>query len=287
MLEVLISGASGFTGGALLRRLVSEDVRTAAFGRAVLQDPVAVRAVLRDAKPEWIFHLAGKLKGTASELFEANLLSAVHLLEAAAEVAPRTRILLIGSAAEYGVPEDDSPISEKHPCRPVGPYGLSKYAMTLAACDFAERSDLPVNVARAFNLIGPNIPPTLLLGAVIERTKKALADGANMIKVGDLSAERDFLDVRDAVDAYIAIMKSNASGEIFNICSGIPTSIHELVDSALRHAPRPIGYEIDPALGSGGARRVIGNPQKIQNLGFRQKISLEQSIADACAPIRS
>jgi nucleoside-diphosphate-sugar epimerase len=287
MAEVLITGASGFTGTVLLRRLRDENVSTNSAGHGVLQNVDSIRSVLRDCKPQWIFHLAGKLKGTAAQLFDANLRTTIHLLEAAAEVVPSARVLLIGSAAEYGTPVNDSPISEEHPCRPLGPYGISKYAMTLAGLDFAKRTKLQVNIARSFNLIGPGMPSTLLLGAILDRLQKAIETGADTIKVGDISAERDFIDVRDAVEAYLQIMKSDLNGQVVNVCSGIGTSIGDVVQSALKHSPRLICHEYDPKLGSGGAKSVVGNPMKLQSLGFSAHYSLETSIADTCASLRS
>ena len=303
MVEVLITGASGFTGTALASRLSTEP----GFGLhlvsrrepprnvcpwkryypADFHDPETTRAILKEVRPDWIFHLAGALKGTAAELFQANVQNTIHLLEGAAAVVQHARILLIGSAAEYGTPVNDLPISEEHPCRPVGPYGVSKHAMTLAGLDFSKRTPLQVNVARSFNLIGPNVPPSLLLGAIIERARQALGAEKDFITVGDVSPERDFIDVRDAADAYVTIMKSRSRGEVFNVCSGRPTMIREVVKETLRHAPRPLRYEIDPSLGSGGAKSVIGDPSKLAALGFQPRFSLERSIEDAWTAPRS
>ncbi len=303
MREILITGASGFTARSLVAKLRDDpDIRINLVSRRLSakspagwkrhfptdwQDTRLIKAILEEAKPSWIFHLAGALKGTASELFQANVQNTIHLLEAACEIVPQARILLIGSAAEYGDPLNDFPISEEHPCRPVGPYGVSKYAMTLAGLDFAKRTKLQINVARTFNLIGPSMPNTLLLGAVLDRLQKAIEQGTNTIKVGDISAERDFIDVRDAVNAYLMIMKSDANGQVFNVCSGIGTSISDVVETALKTAPRLICHEYDPKLGAGGAKSVVGNPQKIQGLGFRPRISLAQSIVDTCAKPRA
>jgi nucleoside-diphosphate-sugar epimerase len=296
MRDVLITGASGFSGTALTERLAQEkDVRLFALSRGTpanpwrfqgifqfdLNDPAAIEGVLREIKPAWIFHLAGRLKGEFTELMQANFGNTIHLLEAAVQIVPNARILLIGSAAEYGTPANDSAITETAECRPQTPYGISKYAMTLLGLRFASQKNLEINIARTFNLIGPGIPSTLLLGAVLERTREAIATGRDSIQVGDLSAERDFIDVRDAVEAYLGIMASNRSGEVFNVCSGIPVKMERLVETALSHSGRPLRYEIDARFGSSGARRVIGNPSKLERLGFSRQFPFEKSVKDS------
>ena len=301
MLKVLITGAAGFTARSLVRSLRADptpkcimgiDRSTTdcagydAFREVDLRDGAALRKLVGETNPEWIFHLAGMLKGSAAELYQANLQNSVNLLEAVAHETPKARLLLIGSAAEYGFSEamDGIPISETHPCDPRGPYGISKYAMTLGALDFARRTSIRVNVARTFNLIGLGSPQALLVGALIERISEAIKTGAETITVGNVYAERDFIDVRDAVDAYIKIIKSEANGEVINICSGKPIRILELVEGALGFAPRKIGYRIDPALvRSDDPKCVIGNPAKMNALGARASISIEKSLADMCA----
>jgi nucleoside-diphosphate-sugar epimerase len=303
MVEVLITGSSGFTGTALRRRLSLEPgFRVNLVSRREppkdvgaskryfpndFREAATASAILKEVRPDWIFHLAGALKGSATELFQANVQNTIHLLDAAATFAPNARILLVGSAAEYGIPENDLPISEEHTCRPMGPYGVSKHAMTLAGLDFSRRTNLQVNVARAFNLIGPGVPESLLLGAVIQRARQALATEQNFITVGDVSPQRDFIDVRDAAEAYVVIMKSRARSEVFNVCSGTPTIIRDLVKTALSFTLRPLRYEIDQNLGSGGAKSVIGDRSKLGGLGFQPRFSLDRSIEDACAPLRS
>ncbi len=283
MTKVLITGASGFTGKVLTNRLCREpDLNVLPLTRSQLDlsNSSAVRNVLAEIQPNWIFHLAGKLKGSPSELFQANTQNTIHLLEAAPAGA---RILLIGSAAEYGYGTDSAgPIPETFSCRPTGAYGISKYAMTLAGLDFAKTGKVQVNIARTFNLIGPGIPATLLLGALIERVRRAVAQNESTIKVGEVSAERDFIDVRDAAEAYLAIMRSIANAEIFNVCTGQPTRVKDLVEAALKISPKQIQYEVDPSIAAAGAKSVIGDPSKLRALGFTPKISIDESLAAAC-----
>lgn len=299
-MRALITGVSGFTGIALTRNLeripnmeiFGADIRqpeNLPLSKAFivdLTDAKRVHQLIQDTLPDWIFHLAGRLKGNATDLFQANTQNAIHILDAAHAVVPRSRVLLIGSAAEYGFrPEwDGVPISENELCEPKGPYGLSKYAMTLAGLDFNRSTELSVNIARSFNLIGPSIPSTLLLGALIERVRTAKAAGESKIKVGNVSAERDFIDVRDAVEAYVTIMASQARGEIFNVCTGAATKIQTLVEAAL--APAGLTYETDDTLlRPDDPKCVIGNSAKLKALGFEPSTPLAESLRDACLSI--
>jgi GDP-4-dehydro-6-deoxy-D-mannose reductase len=177
-----------------------------------------------------------------------------------------------------------APIPETNDCRPTGPYGIGKYAATLAALDFARQGELRVNVARTFNLLGPGIPPTLLLGALLERAHAAARSGERYITVGNVATERDFIDVRDAVEAYVTIMKSDSTGEIFNVCTGIPTRIETLVNQALAHVGEPLAYRIDPSLvRSDDPQCVIGDGAKLARMGFEPTITVVESLRDSCA----
>lgn len=272
----------------LSRRLPADSSLFSEFLQVDLSVPGAAQAALQKAKPDWIFHLAGMLKGAAAELMEANEKVTRNLLEAAASIVPTARFLLVGSAAEYGSAANcHGLISEEAPCEPETAYGRSKASMTSMGLRFARESHLRVNIARTFNLIGPGIPSTLLLGALIERVQEAIRDEKNSITVGEISAERDFIDVRDAVEAYFLIMKSECNGEIFNVCSGIPTRIRDLVEAALRLSARPIGYEVNSALARAGAASVVGNPAKLRKLGFKPRFTIQQSLADSCASFAS
>jgi GDP-4-dehydro-6-deoxy-D-mannose reductase len=300
--NVLITGASGFSGRALAARLSLEpNLRLFALSRTAPESAAPFREIhlvdlsdfsktlqiLESVRPHWIFHLAGKLKGSEQELFQANTQNSINLLKAAAHAVPNARMLFVGSAAEYGPGPFRSPISENQTPSPSGAYGESKRQMTLAARGYARITRLQIKVARTFNLLGPGIPSTLLLGALIERIRSAVAEGKDIIRVGEVSAERDFIDVRDAANAYLALMESDASGEVFNVCSGIGTRIQELVEAALKLSPKPMRYETDPLIAAAGAPSVIGNPEKIRKLGFTPRISIAQSIADSCAPFAS
>jgi GDP-4-dehydro-6-deoxy-D-mannose reductase len=301
MPNVLLTGACGFCGWHLARRLADEggfrvsgvDLAPAPPAHVPLAEYLAAdvtiaaelaRAVRR-AQPEWVFHLAGRMSGPAAEVFRVNLLGTIHLLEAVREAAPAARILLVGSAAEYGhVPAGDMPITEDHTCRPGGAYGLSKYAATLAGLDYARRCGMHVTVVRSFNVVGAGIPGSLVVGAILARAKKALATDADpVVAVGNLDTQRDFIAVEDAVEAYVRVMLGDHRGEVFNVCSGRPRTIRSIVERLLGFSARPIRLQTDPALvRSTDLPVVYGSGEKARRtFGFAPQRTLDDALRAA------
>lgn len=301
MTSVLITGVSGFCGRHLVRRLREErdyrivglDVLCDSLSEKDLNDYVNVdmrqsaplQSVIMRERPMWVFHLAGVASGLPAKIYETNLLSVINLLEALCQNSPETRVLIVGSAAEYGhVPESKMPIRESQPCKPTGAYGLSKYAATLAALNYSQRRALNVVVARPFNIVGPGVSSSLVVGAIIHRILESIGRRRrSIVTAGNLDTERDFIAVDDVVRAYIQLMKSNVSGKIFNICSGVPTSIRSIVEKLISFSPTPIRVSFDPALArKDEAITVYGSSRRIyQKIGFKPSVSLDSALFQA------
>lgn len=298
-MNVLITGAGGFTATHLIERLrregdvfltgtdalaeVANSKNLDSYSRADLTDSRQVVQVIQKSRPHWIFNLAGLARGTAPDLYRVNLLGALNVLEAAKAEAPDAAMLLIGSAAEYGIwPTTHMPLSEEHECRPVGPYGLSKHAMTLAALDYA-RGGLKVVVARPFNLVGAGMPATLMAGAIAQRIKTALARGSSTIAVGNIHTQRDFVAIEDAVDAYVKLLRTEKWGQVFNICSGEACSIQSVIQTLLTFSPRPMEVVEEESLKRpGDAPMVIGDAAKARrSFGFSPRVSLHDALQAA------
>lgn len=295
-MTVLISGAAGFTARHLLRRLKAEanlkivgtDVAVWAsrptgfdgYVAADLLDYAQVGSLVQQIKPQWIFHLAGLSKGSAFNLYRINTLAALNLIEAVRIECP-DGLLLVGSAAEYGAwPASEMPLGETHECKPISAYGISKYAMSLAALDFTRQCGLKAVVARSFNLVGAGLPNNLVVAAIAERVKAALHDPDPVITVGNLHTQRDFIAVEDAVDAYVQLLKAEAWGEVFNVCSGQPTPIESVVATLASFSPRPVRWVVDPSLQQrNDTSLVTGDPTKIQRrCGFQPRIALRDAL---------
>lgn len=298
---VLVTGASGFTGHHLVERLVREDRSTivattrsaVASERAPqvewvnvdLTEADAVDSIIATARPTRLFHLAGIVRGDPEMIYRTNFHATLNLLSAVERHAPQARVLCIGSAAEYGTPDEPyQPLCEEARCHPTGSYAVSKFCQTQLVTDFAESHNLRAIVARPFNLVGPGISAHLLVGAILARMRKTLAeDQEPTIMTGNLENARDFLDVRDAVAAYVALLETNCWGQTFNICSGQPTPIRDVVSILLSYCRKPPRLVTDPAL----FRRhdppcVFGSTKKLcQHINFQPQYRLQDSLLAA------
>lgn len=300
MRTIWITGAAGFTGRHLARRLRLEGpARIIGFDRAGpgtlpefdrmleldMPDLEALQRYTASHRPDWVFHLAGMTQGSFDSVIRVNLRGAVSLLEALRRGAPDARTLLVGSSAEYGrVAEADMPIGEDHPCHPFTAYGISKHAATLTGLSFASEAGMMVTVARPFNAVGPGIGKHLLVGALLERARLALAsdEESPAIRVGNLDSERDFVAVDDLVDGFVRQIQGETSGQVFNLCSGAARSIRSVIDALFSHAPRPLRLEVDPELiRPGEVRTLVGDGRRAQEaFGFRSAASLDRVLAE-------
>lgn len=236
----LVTGASGFTGRHLRTHL--QERRTAVIGTARrpaeglvpcdVTDREALRALLAKHKPDEIVHCAGTFANRWDPDFETNAHSTRHLLELVAELGLSCRVLLIGSAAEYGWP-DPGAVPETAPLRPVSVYGLTKVMQT-QIMGFAQRQ-LGVNVvmARTFNLLGDGCSPALFPGRVQQQIAELKAGRTDHIQVGPLGSRRDYLPVTDAVVAYERILLHGVPGEVYNVGSGRATPLTEVLQRLL------------------------------------------------------
>jgi GDP-4-dehydro-6-deoxy-D-mannose reductase len=300
MQTALITGAKGFCAHHLARALVANGVSVIGLDRepgvprdTLLQEYLvldmnnseSLSVVFRQRHIDRVFHLAGKASGCPGEMYRANADNTFNLLEVLHRYAPHARVLLVGSAAEYGpVMEAEMPVTEEHPCRPVVTYGISKYAATLAGLDYARNHGMRIVVARPFNIVGSGISTGLLVGAVLKRIKAALAgDGEASISVGNLDTRRDFIAVEDVVSAYIRMLDGEYWGQVFNICSGEPRTIRSVVERLLSFAPRTICAEVDPAfVRTSDVASIYGSWKKAAvTFGFKPSTSLESALQAA------
>jgi GDP-4-dehydro-6-deoxy-D-mannose reductase len=304
----LITGVAGFCGAHLAGRLRREGaVHLTGVDRAArpaqcpvdeyyvadLDNEQEVAGIVERCHPAMIFHLAGLAPGASLalaatstlELYRVNVMATLRLLEAVRLHAPNSKVLLVGSAAEYGtVTESNLPVTEEHPCRPTTAYGISKHAATLIGQDYARRLNMSIVIARPFNIIGPGVPRSLVLGALLQRAKEALSGtGAAVVKVGNLGSERDFIAVEDVVEAYWRMLQGDFRGEIFNLCSGEPCSIRKLGRVLLSNSSRPVRIEVDPALADRASIFPFygSNAKARRAFGFSPTVSLEESLSAA------
>jgi GDP-4-dehydro-6-deoxy-D-mannose reductase len=302
-MRALVTGAAGFCGKHLALRLSQEaevvigglDVVTPSvtgfpfdeFYKTDITDSVAVSAAIGEFRPDFLFHLAGTGGGSSSEngaeatIYSVNTVGAITVLEAVLNYAPECTVLIAGSAAEYGLAADTLPVTENTRCCPESAYGISKYAATQAALAFRHRFGINVVITRAFNIIGPGIPRSMLVGALIDRARRALREPeVAVVEIGDVASERDFVAVTDVVDAYIRLARGRFWGEVFNICSGRPCSVRAVAEMLLANASRPIALKINPSLvRSSRARTFYGSHEKAtQAIGYHPSTNLQEAL---------
>jgi GDP-4-dehydro-6-deoxy-D-mannose reductase len=256
-MRVLVTGASGFVGQHLMAHLTAcgDDVVPSdhVHDGVDICDPSAVLGLLRRVQPEAIYHLAGWADvggswAAPTQAFRVNAEGTLNVLTAATETGVQ-RVLAVSSADVYGkVTEADLPITEDSPLRPVSPYAASKVAADYLGLQAWLGRGLPVLRVRAFNHLGPGQTDKFVASAIASRIARAELEDHDTITIGNLSARRDFTDVRDVVRAYRLLVEHGDAGEVYNVCSGTDVTVQALADELLAMAKRPLRFETDPDL---------------------------------------
>ncbi|MEO8905964.1 MAG: NAD-dependent epimerase/dehydratase family protein [Polyangiaceae bacterium] len=256
-MRALVSGSTGFSGGFLCAALksrgfevhaVSQRSEAPGVERMDLSSSAAWANVLRSFRPDHVFHLSGVMySGKLWDFAQHNTAAAAALLDAALETKPSS-VLLVGTAAEYGiVPESALPVLESYAASPRMPYGASKYAQTQLALD-AGRRGLRVVIARPSNVIGPGLSVGTALGSFARQLREIeLGRAAPLLRVGDLSTRRDFIDVRDLAQAFVALAEHPNFGGIVNISTGEHQSMQWLLDTLIASFGLAVSVQVDPA----------------------------------------
>ncbi|NIP26889.1 MAG: NAD-dependent epimerase/dehydratase family protein [Phycisphaerae bacterium] len=251
------------------------------FYKADISSDKAIKDIINQTKPDFIIHLAGTF-AKGRQAYNVNLLSIISLLESSFEHVPNAVVVTAGSAAEYGlVTPKQLPLNEQTTCKPITSYGSSKHLASQIALYYHRVHKMRTMVVRPFQLIGKGVNPRLAPGAFAQQLVQIINKDSKVIKVGNLESYRDFLDIRDAVEAIWALCRKPAGGEIFNLCSGKPTKMADLLQMMIEHCGQKPKIEVDPSLlrNSVDVSKVYGSYQKIKNLcGWQPKRSLIQSV---------
>jgi GDP-4-dehydro-6-deoxy-D-mannose reductase len=155
------------------------------------------------------------------------------------------KIILIGSAAEYGA-NSILPLTENDTLMPINYYGLSKVLQTEIFNFYHVNYGIKLNLARVFNILGQNMSNSFSIGSFISQIKAANENG--IIRVGNLETERDYLYIEDVIRAILDILTKGKDGEIYNVCSGIPTSMEVILKSLIDVSGKKLIIERDPTL---------------------------------------
>lgn len=245
MIKVLITGAKGVSGQNLAALLsVEEGMRIyftdlqveAGVDRFAcdLTDAEEVDRMVEKIRPERIYHLAGVYSHDYAINYSVNVLATKHLLDACLKHALCVRVLLIGSAAEYGVVrEEENPVREDHPLSAVSLYGLSKVYQTELMKYYRNVFDMDIVMARTFNLLGEGFSTRLFVGNLLKQIADYKNGVINKIMVGNLENKRDYLHVSAVVRHYKVIMEHGLTGEIYNVGSGKSVKINDILDEII------------------------------------------------------
>lgn len=306
-MRALITGINGFVGGHLAEHLITLggwDIWGIALEPVIrlpqlrehiscisldLCDQHNVSEALASLRPDVIFHLAGQpfvpesFRDPAGT-FHINILAQLNILLALIEHNIKARVLAVGSYEEYGhITPDDLPIDEDTPLRPTNPYGVSKIAQNMLALQYYLSHTIDVVRVRPFNHIGPRQNDRFVASsfarqiALIEQGKQE-----PVIRVGNLTPQRDFTDVRDIAHAYVLAVEYGESGQVYNIGSGKPVKIEEMLNQLLADSHATIDVQQDPE-----RMRPVDIPVVVcdagrfrARTGWEPRISFEQTIQD-------
>ena len=297
-MRALVTGAGGFVGVHLVRHLEDQGDDVIQLERNIdgidITDADALTDAVVAAKPEAVYHLAGAADVGGSwaaprPTFLANALGTLNVLEASRE-AGAERVLAVTSADVYGrVTQDELPLGEDRPLRPVSPYAASKVAADAIAQQAWLGYKLPVVRVRAFNHLGPGQSDRFVAPSIAARIARNERDGGDEVPIGNMTPRRDVTDVRDVVRAYRLLIEAGEAGAVYNVCRGSAVSVEQLAQALLGMARRPMRLVSDPALQRPVDIPVlVGDNRALRRAtGWEPTIPLEQTLSDVLADWRA
>lgn len=308
--KALITGITGFAGSYLADYLIASGVydlygnyvndstlksfpdfkKRITLTKLDLTDKEAIASYIATLKPDIVFHLAALTSPAESfkdpsltitnninaELYLLEALRSAHLIE--------TRVLITSSAEVYGlVGKDDLPVDEEAKLSPVSPYAVSKIAQDYLGLQYFLSYKLPIIRVRPFNHIGPRQGPSFVVASFAKKIAEIEKGKSEpVLTVGNLSARRDFTDVRDIVRAYALLLEEGKPGEVYNIGSGESHAIEEVLHMLLALSSSSIKVTVDQAL-----FRPLDIPDLVcdatkctNDTGWKPEISLAQSLKE-------
>ncbi|MGH7638165.1 MAG: GDP-mannose 4,6-dehydratase [Gemmatimonadaceae bacterium] len=303
--RVLITGGAGFVGQWLSRAMLQRGWKVFAGTvdgppsgavlsdeekRAVCWTPLdvvsdeSVAAAVSLSSPDWVVHLAGiafapEANASPVRAFEINALGAMRLLGALQGSA--ARVLVVGSAEEYGAQEASSyPISESAALRPLTPYAAAKAAQELIALQIQRSAGLDVICTRSFNHSGVGHGDRYLVPTLVRRVRE-LPRAGGALRIGNGDVIRDYSHVADVVNAYLLLLERGKQGEVYNVCSGKGMRVREIAERVLKRAGVSAEISSDTAL----LRPIdvpilIGENSKLRATGWEPTRTIDDIIDD-------
>jgi len=294
-MKAFITGIAGFTGKHLKELLESQGVKVTGIDlkkvkggyQGDLSNKSKLEKILNKEKPDYIFHLASPII-RSQELIDkslqknlaVDLFSSVNLLQTAAQLKKKPKILITGTAAVYKA-GDKKPFKEIARLEPQNSYGLSKLTQELVCLQLAKSYKLKLVCTRAFLLIGPGQRPGWVITDLGRKTAEIERGKIRpVLVIGNLNIKRDFLDVRDGVKAYWLLIRKGKAGEVYNVCSGKAKSIKQVVNGFKQLSKKQFKIKQKNQWRKNDPNTIVGDNQKLRGLGWQPKISFKTSLQD-------
>lgn len=308
----LITGFSGFVGRHFLHYLYDKneemeifgiDIRKPAFDVSVYADRLHIqfeevnllnrgelKSVIERFRPQYILHLASFSSVAFSwqhpeESFVNNTNIFLNMTGVLKELQLPCRVLSIGSSEEYGnVMAEHLPLRESMQLQPVSPYAVARVSQEMLSKVFVDSYHLDIILTRSFNHIGPWQDERFVVPSFIRRILNIKDEGLSegTIETGDTTIIRDFVDVRDVVNAYYMLLMDGTPGEIYNICSGTGIALADIINQVADIVGIKVHTKVNPEyVRPNDNRVVIGSHDKLTTeLGWQPVISWNRTLQD-------
>jgi GDP-4-dehydro-6-deoxy-D-mannose reductase len=249
-------------------------------------DRGALEHVFQQIEPDLVIHMAAQaFNGLSWETEEtthfANYQGTVNVLRTCQQFAPQAKVIMACSSAEYGdISPSDCPLVEERLLKPVTPYGVSKVATENLGYQYFSNYSQQIFLPRLFIHVGTGHPPA----TAIQNFARQLALIARgrlepVVHVGNLESARDFIDVRDGVTGMMLMLEKGTPGEPINICTGTAFKISEILNMLIEISGVDVKVIEDPDLiRHSDEPLLLGDNQKLKNLGWQQKYSIRQTL---------
>lgn len=292
-MKVFVTGSNGFIGKNVVERARQEGHEVFTGDRRArrelndkahyidMADRKSIAHALREVQPEVVIHCAGVVENSENaslnKEFTANLLN--EIIENKIDLQ---RVIILGSAAEYGVVGHSEPVSEDDPHVPSSAYGRYKAEETNLARAFGEEHDLPVTIVRPFNPIGNNMHPRMLIPNIIQQIKEIKDGKRNSIEISRLDSARDYIHVKDVASAIVSIATGSPKEPVYNVGLGKKTTNKELIDLLVRALELP---EMPTVEETASEPEVLvaanANTEKIKNdIGWTPEYSVKTAVEE-------
>ncbi len=286
--SVLITGAGGFTARYLRELLTSLGYRVWGTGRSVsshhndlesdLCDPESILSVVRHTTPKYVVHLAGAAHAADSDvadMYDSNIVGTRNLLAAlvGSGMPPPVVTVLASSSTVYG-PGTALPIVETDSIHPLNDYAVTKASMEFVASIW--KTKLPITIVRPFNYTGRGQSLRFVVPRIVDHFRRR----SDVLELGNVGVVRDFSDVRRTCDAYVRLIQNPAPGGVFNIASGIGTSIEEIIGICSNLSNHRISVAVNETyVRPNEPDVVVGSCAALeQQVGPLRKISMESTL---------